>query len=44
MINFDNFNCKNVDDLIEEIKGMYSLEENNEIKDKISNIYNEFCK
>ena len=48
-INFDNFNCKNVKELTNEIIDMYpSLEENNkkidEIKSKISNIYNEFCK
>ena len=47
-INFDNFNCKNVKELTDEIRDMYSLEENNKkinkIKDKISNIYEEFCK
>ena len=48
MINFDNFNCKNVKELTNEIRNMYSLEGNNKkinkIKDKISNIYEEFCK
>ena len=47
-INFDNFNCENVNELIKEIIDMYSLEEDNKkidkIKSKISNIYKEFCK
>ena len=44
MINFDNFNCKNAQDLATEITNMYPLEESNEIEDKISDIYNKFCK
>ena len=50
MINFDNFDCKDVDGLIEEIINMYSSLEGsnenilNEIEEKISNIYNNFCK
>lgn len=48
-INFDYFNCKNVKELTDEIIDMYSLEGSNKnildkIKDKISNIYEEFCK
>ena len=47
-INFENFNCKDVNELIEEIIYMYSLGEDNEkidkIKSKISNTYREFCK
>ena len=47
-INFDNFNCENVNELIKEIIDMYSLEGSNknilnEIKNKVSNIYKKFC-
>ena len=50
MINFDSFDYNNVDGLIEEIINMYSSLEGsnenilNEIEEKISNIYNNFCK
>lgn len=48
IINFDNFNCENVNELIKEIIDMYSLERSNknilnEIKNKVSNIYKKFC-
>ena len=48
-INFEKFNCKDVNELIEEIIYiMYSLEEDDKridkIKSKISNTYREFCK
>lgn len=47
-INFDNFNCENVNELVKEIIDMYSLEGSNKnildkIKNKVSNIYKKFC-